>query len=78
MRQFLLVTAVLITATSASAREPKKATDPNKVICRTSEAIGSRLQTKKTCLTSTQWNQMEREQRDTVEKVQSLRTTNAG
>ncbi|MEG3124283.1 hypothetical protein [Sphingomonas sp. GB1N7] len=76
MGKILILSAILLTAAPALAKKPEKETDPNRVICRSSEVIGSRLATKKTCLTAMQWTQMEREQRETVERVQAYKPVN--
>lgn len=75
MRSVVVLIGVTLLATPAFAKEFNASgkSDPNRVICRTSEIIGSRLGTKKTCLTAMQWDQMRREQRDVIEKVQSFK-----
>lgn len=74
MRTLLLCAALAPLAAPAIAKEhnaqPK---DPNKVICKTEDVIGSRLQTKKTCLTAQQWEDMNRETRQTVDRVQNYK-----
>lgn len=77
----LVIFAVLATLAAPVAARPqdgddKKLSDPNRMVCRASEIIGSRLGTKKTCMTAMQWDQKQREERSTVERIQSLRTTN--
>lgn len=73
MRTMLTLATLAVIATPATAKRDVKLSDPNRVICRTTDVIGSRLQTKKTCLTAMQWDQMEREQRATVDKIQSYK-----
>ena len=73
MRILTITTIILGLATPASARKPENQSNPNRIICRTSEVIGSRLQTKKTCLSAIQWSQLERDQRTTVERVQAFK-----
>lgn len=41
---------------SAEAAKPEK--DPDRVICRTQEEIGSRLRKKKVCMTAAQWREV--------------------
>lgn len=41
---------------SASTAKPEK--DPDRVICRTQEEIGSRLRKKKVCMTAAQWREV--------------------
>lgn len=79
MRSLILAATILAMSAPVMARQPsdeKKPDDPTRMVCRTSEVIGSRLATKKTCMTAMQWKQLEREQRDTVERVQSFKPNN--
>jgi hypothetical protein len=75
--QIVLIFALVAAPTVAGKehRPVKRGSDPNRVICRTEEVIGSRLASKKTCLTATQWEQLRRDQRDTVERIQAFRGT---
>ena len=50
----------------AAAKPPKE-----RVICRTTETTGSRLNATKQCATQTEWERMYREQRETIERQQS-------
>lgn len=79
MRYLVLAAAMLAMSAPVMARQPsdeKKPDDPTRMVCRSSEVIGSRLATKKTCMTAMQWKQLEREQRDTVERIQSFKPNN--
>jgi len=79
MRKLLLAVVLAAAATLAVARPSNavdKSTAPNKVVCRSQEVIGSRLQTKKTCMTAVQWDQYEREQRATVDRIQAFKPNN--
>ena len=77
---FKLAFAVLLIGSAPAFARPadskKGPVDQNKQICRTSEATGSRLETKKTCMTRGQWDQFEREQRATIERVQAFKPNN--
>ncbi|QXQ05110.1 hypothetical protein KX816_12555 [Sphingosinicellaceae bacterium] len=80
MFKFLIVTAIALSATApalARSQTDRKPQDPNRIVCRTNEVLGSRLQTQKTCMTASEWDRLEHSQRETVERVQSLRTTNS-
>jgi hypothetical protein len=46
----------------------------NKVICRTMDETGSRLGSKRVCLTRDQWRQQKEAQRADLEKAQRIRT----
>jgi hypothetical protein len=80
MRSLLLLgLAALLLPTAASAYKERSGdhsavTDPNKVICRTDEVIGSRLQTEKTCHTAQEWAQYERDVRLTTDRIQAMKT----
>ena len=80
MRGILIVLGFCLLSTSAPAKERgvQKPYDPNRIICKTDGLIGSRLQEKKTCLTVTQWEEMKRDQRNTVEKVQAFKPVVGG
>lgn len=73
MRIILMMSAIILATVPASAKRPEVQTDPNRIICRISEVIGSRLQTKKTCLSAIEWKQMEQDQRQTVERIQAFK-----
>lgn len=45
--------------------------DPNRVICRTSDVLGSRLQRKRECHTAAQWKEVEMQNRQNIEHQQS-------
>ena len=79
MQKLLGVIVLAAVAVSASARpHEKKNLDPNRTVCRTEEEPGSRLRTKKTCMTATQWDQLEREQRSTIERIQAFKPNQGG
>lgn len=79
MHKLLGVMLLASLAASASARPAeKKNLDPNRVVCRSEEVVGSRLQTRKTCMTAMQWDQLEREQRATVDRIQAFKPNTSG
>lgn len=73
MRTLLVIASAAIIAASPAVAKNKKQSDPNRLICKSEEMVGSRLQTKKTCLTAMQWDQLQRDQRMTVERVQAFK-----
>jgi predicted phage-related endonuclease len=73
MRSLLLLSLLTVATAPALARSSAEAKDPNKVICKSEEVTGSRLQTKKTCLTVQQWDDLEQQQRHQIEKIQTSR-----
>jgi invasion protein IalB len=58
---------------SGTATNAGKTLDPNEVICEKQEEIGSRLATKRTCMTRSQWADQKSQDRQEIEKVQTQR-----
>ena len=56
---------------AAAAPNPKARSDLDKVVCRTQEEIGSRLQNHKVCMTVDQWKVYAQQYKDQVQEVQS-------
>jgi hypothetical protein len=64
--------------TPAPAAEPKKhGYDPNTVICKWTEELGTRLGGGKTCMTRLQWDQLARDSEDEVRSTDE-RSNNMG
>ncbi len=61
-------------ATSASGKAKKKA-DPNEVVCRKEEVLGTRLRSQRICMTRSEWAEVNRQQRSEVERRQVQRGT---
>lgn len=57
-------------AQNSTAPAAKKKTDPNEVVCEKQTVIGSRLATKKVCLTRSQWAEQRQNNRDLVNRSQ--------
>lgn len=51
----------------------KKAPDPNEVVCQRQEVIGSRVQSKRVCMTRAQWADLRSQDRQEIERVQVKR-----
>ena len=67
----LLVTAALGMASAATAEEKKRdAKDPNRIVCEKQEILGSRLQSKRVCLTAAEWARKRLEDRQTIDRAQ--------
>lgn len=64
----LAIVALLISA-AAMAQVP--AGNPNDRICRVTGETGSRLQRNRTCRTRAEWDQLRREQRNTLDRAQT-------
>jgi transposase-like protein len=69
-----IVTASLLSlvATSATAQQSKpKPRDPNEVVCKKEEVLGSRLQSRKVCMTRAEWAEQRQLDRQNVERSQT-------
>ncbi len=81
MMKHLALAAMLGAAASAGTAQvttlespnpaPKKG-DLNRIVCEKQETTGTRLGTRKVCLTVLQWEEKRREQREHTEKVQRI------
>lgn len=60
----------LIPAIAAAEAEKADKKDPNRIICEKQEVVGSRLATKRVCMTAAQWETRRREDREAIEKGQ--------
>jgi len=61
------------TQPSTDARVAKKSLDPNQVVCEKQEVVGSRLATRRVCMTRSQWADARSQDRLEIEKVQMKR-----
>lgn len=50
----------------------------NKKICHSEQAIGSRLETTRKCMTQSEWDQLRMEQRRTVDRIQAFKPVSGG
>lgn len=76
-----LATPVLADSTSSSATAPttkSDASDPNKVICRRIEVIGSRLDSKRVCRTRAEWDAEQAANRQDLDRSQNMRGARGG
>jgi invasion protein IalB len=77
-------TALLIAVTPAAAQSQApgassaKDKDPNRIICEKIEEIGSRLASKRVCMTAAQWKEQQRLERENLEDVQRRKAEPAG
>ena len=67
--RILAILALLVPAAAAAAETP--AGSPNDMICRVTGETGSRLQRSRTCKTRAEWDQLRREQRNTIDRAQT-------
>jgi hypothetical protein len=63
-----------VTSLQGSNPAPK-GQDLNRIVCEVEETTGTRLGARKVCKTVLEWQQMRREQRETVEKFQQQNTS---
>jgi hypothetical protein len=72
MRVAIAVFAALSLVPAIAAAEEKKTakSDPNRIICEKQEVLGSRVATKRVCLTAAQWEERRREDRQALDKAQ--------
>ena len=60
-------------ATSAATATGAKTLDPNEMICERQREVGSRLATKRVCMTRGQWADLKSQDRQEIERVQTQR-----
>lgn len=51
----------------------KKTLDPNEIVCEKQEVLGSRLGTKRVCMTRAEWAALRHQDRQDLERVQTMR-----
>jgi invasion protein IalB len=61
------------TSTPPSSGTAKNAHDPSEIVCEKQEVIGSRLTTKRVCLTRAQWADLRTQDRQDTQRVQLQR-----
>ena len=77
-----LLVAVPVAAQTAAAAAPApaaatgKAHNPNEIICEKQEVIGSRLATRRVCMTRAEWADRKLQDRQEIERVQVQRGSN--
>lgn len=71
-----LIAAFALSSTAYAEEGEKKAEDPNRLICKSEEVVGSRLAKQKRCLTKAQWAEDRRIQKLAIDKAQTGRYKN--
>lgn len=66
---FVALAAVLLPA-GASALERKDNKDPNRMVCEKQGVLGSRLATKRVCMTAAEWATQRAAERQLIDKTQ--------
>lgn len=75
----LLVSAQAVAQTAVSTPSPPaaaKAQNPNEVVCEKQKVLGSRLGTRRVCMTRAQWADLQLQDRQEIERVQVRRGMN--
>lgn len=77
MRAIIGAVAMLGLASTAAVAGEKKAEakDPNRVICEKQQVMGSRLASKRVCMTAAEWQAKRLEERLSIDKAQTQRGT---
>ena len=72
MRVAIGIIAILALIPAGAAAQEKKLEpkDPNRIICERQGVVGSRLATKRVCMTAAEWETRRREDREAIEKAQ--------
>ena len=78
MRVVIGIVAALALVPAVAAAEEKPAKDPNRIICERQGELGSRVATKRVCMTAAEWEIRKREDRQALEKAQVSRTSPSG
>ena len=60
-----VIPAILVAVSVPAAAAPDARYDPNKVICKTTYATGSRLASERVCMTRKQWDEISQEAQKT-------------
>jgi len=75
----LSVAVPALASPTGNAPAPEaKDKDPNRIICEKVQETGSRLNTRKTCMTAAQWVEQRRRDREAIEEAQRNRTEPSG
>lgn len=67
---FALLAGTAAPALAKPASDRPENGDPKRVICRTQDALGSRLRREKVCMTAQQWAETRLDDRRNLERVQ--------
>lgn len=73
----IVATLALVPAIAVAGDKPA-AKDPNRIICERQGELGSRVATKRVCMTAAEWEIRRREDREAVEKAQVNRQGPSG
>jgi hypothetical protein len=63
--------AIVLLAGTNTAAAPHRGKDPNDIICKELPMSGSMLDQKRVCMTRLQWEDRQRDTRETIERAQT-------
>ena len=81
LKLVLILSAAALVGTAAAASDGTNQTgrsDPNKMICRTISDSGNKLKRERACHTASEWRELRRQTRETIEHIQNSRASNGG
>ena len=73
---FAAATALLCSG-FAFAADKARVRDPNRMICKTIEESGSRLKRVRACHTQAEWDELKRQMKQNIERIQNSRPWNS-
>jgi len=74
----LVLSAAPASSQSQATGQQAPQKDPNRVICQRIEEIGSRLASKRICMTAQQWDERRRQDRQALQDLQQHQTEPSG
>lgn len=75
MSKLVLLLPVALLASPAGAQVNEKAPDPDKKICRVERETGSRIVSRKVCMTRAEWDEQDRLLRDDIRNASKNRVS---
>jgi invasion protein IalB len=72
-----LASAPAVAQADQQQQSAKKALDPNQVVCEKQEETGSRLASKRVCMTRSQWAEQRRLDRQDIDRAQTQKSMNS-
>lgn len=78
--RYLIVAGVsaMLFATGATAADKKDNKDPNRIICEKQEVLGSRLATRRVCMSAADWAAKRLAERQLIDRSQTLQKGPSG
>lgn len=73
-----LVLLGLISTAAIAGEKKEEAKDPNRMVCEKQQVVGSRLASKRVCMTAGEWAAKRLEERQAIDKTQVQRSAQPG